>query len=523
MGALTLKSFPFELRGWDIEKFKSIDPTDGFGSNTRVYISKNQIIQIEPDYDLQTLNTWLTDKGRQFFDGIFNKLNSKSANPTKKHSLNYVINELTQILYIFDICNKQIIKKYFFVIVFENLSLEVLTILILILQNYSFVKLKRAENFKSNNDLESNFQLNLSANKINSSTLCTLISNNPRYEGYYLNLKLRQRFLKGNFKCLSVGSLVNLSFPLEFLGSNLNIIKTISEGNNLICQDLKFAKNPILIVNNEFLKRNDSENIIKTFKILKYLNIFNKTLNGFNLLNASLHETGLQTLNKFLPVNIKDLTNFSSLYFLNVNPCNEINLTKIVESKILYFFSKAMLSFNPIVMYQNTNDHHNLKYRKNFYYLPNSMFYENEETFISTDGLIKRTTKLVFLKNTKSNWQIVRKIFKSLKKNLTTLNKTKIVYFNSNKIYNFKNFINFQFYATLSLTNFNYQLNTKTCPFALHSDFSNFKTANVKLNNTKLKYWLDDFFSGGKDQYSQNSLTMSNCSIILRFNATNFF
>jgi NADH dehydrogenase/NADH:ubiquinone oxidoreductase subunit G len=61
MGALTLKSFPFELRGWDIEKFESIDPTDGFGSDTRVYIS-NQVVQIEPDYNIQTFNTWLTDK-----------------------------------------------------------------------------------------------------------------------------------------------------------------------------------------------------------------------------------------------------------------------------------------------------------------------------------------------------------------------------------------------------------------------------------------------------------------------------
>lgn len=35
MGALTLKSFPFELRGWDIEKFESLDPTNSFGFNTR--------------------------------------------------------------------------------------------------------------------------------------------------------------------------------------------------------------------------------------------------------------------------------------------------------------------------------------------------------------------------------------------------------------------------------------------------------------------------------------------------------
>ena len=44
MGALTLKSFPFELRKWDTEKFESIDPTDGFGSNTKVSINRNKII-----------------------------------------------------------------------------------------------------------------------------------------------------------------------------------------------------------------------------------------------------------------------------------------------------------------------------------------------------------------------------------------------------------------------------------------------------------------------------------------------
>ena len=80
MGALTLKSFPFELRGWDIEKFESIDPTDGFGISTRVYISKQQIIQIEPDHSETTSNAWLSDKGRQFFDGTFGTRSTQNNN-----------------------------------------------------------------------------------------------------------------------------------------------------------------------------------------------------------------------------------------------------------------------------------------------------------------------------------------------------------------------------------------------------------------------------------------------------------
>ena len=43
------------------------------------------------------------------------------------------------------------------------------------------------------------------------------------------------------------------------------------------------------------------------------------------------------------------------------------------------------------------------------------MFYENEETFINTEGLIKRTSKLIFKKETKNNWQILRKFLNNLK------------------------------------------------------------------------------------------------------------
>jgi NADH dehydrogenase/NADH:ubiquinone oxidoreductase subunit G len=57
MRALTVKSFPFEIKEWDVEKFESIDPTDGFGSNTRVYINTNQILLIEPDSSTNTLNS----------------------------------------------------------------------------------------------------------------------------------------------------------------------------------------------------------------------------------------------------------------------------------------------------------------------------------------------------------------------------------------------------------------------------------------------------------------------------------
>jgi Molybdopterin oxidoreductase len=164
-----------------------------------------------------------------------------------------LLNKIIKTIYIFDHCNKQKNKNFFFTIVFDNLSIETFTLLFFLTQNYSFIKLKKTEFHKLNNDLESTFQLNNITNKLklNSCTLCLLVAINSKYESYSLNLSFRQRILKGNFKCITIGSLIDLTFPLTFLGSNFNILRSLLEGNNFMCQDLKFSKKPLIIFNTE--------------------------------------------------------------------------------------------------------------------------------------------------------------------------------------------------------------------------------------------------------------------------------
>ena len=115
------------------------------------------------------------------------------------------------------------------IFVFDNVSLEVLNILYLINQSCSFVQLKTVEKNTVDNDLESNFQLVNSTQKpkLHMSNLGLLIGTNPRYEGYVLNISLRQRFLKGNFKLLTIGSILDLTIPVYNLGSNISVLKSI--------------------------------------------------------------------------------------------------------------------------------------------------------------------------------------------------------------------------------------------------------------------------------------------------------
>lgn len=543
MGALTLKSFPFELRGWDIEKFESIDPTDGFGSSTRVYISKQQIIQIEPDHSEKTSKAWLSDKGRQFFDGIFgtwNMQNEKDKNLIlKKKSWQKNIENLLKTIYLFEHCSAKSKKEYFLTLVVENLSVETLSLLKIIEQNYPFLKLRRAENINIPNDFEFDFQLNSATdpNKLKSSTMCLLVATNPRYEGYHLNLDLRQRYLKGNFKCLMLGSLVNLTFPSTSIGTNLKVLKTIAEGNSFVCQDLKTAKNPLLIFGNEIFKRADGKNTVEMFKTFKYANIFSQTWNGLNTLNATLSEVGTQSVASLLPLKHKDFSDLSSFYFINVNASSVSNLKKITETKLLGY-GKYTLSQQPKITKLFFDQNSNIKNNEIFFqtktkqtsasyysFLPVKMFFENEETFINTEGLIKRTNKLITRRKTREGWKLLRNLSKQFKNSFTSIDvKTNsIISYNAIKQASFTNFINFQYCAVEKLDSMTPSLTTQNQPFFISAKLTSFKKKPIKVTNTKFKYWLDDFFTGGKDEYSRNSLVLSNCSKVLRVQSTNFF
>mgnify|MGYP001950795699 CR=1 FL=1 len=194
----------------------------------------------------------------------------------------------------------------------KNTSLEVLNLVNTLTQRYPFFKLRQSESHNIDVDLEHNYCLNsnLNSSKLLTSNTCLLIGINPRYEGSKLNLKLRSRFLKGNFNIIQIGSLVNLTFSNTNVGSNTNILKSLIEGNNLFCQEFVNSLNPFFISNTELFKRKDSLNLVKMLNLLgKHINLFSQTnnRNHLNILNLDLNDAGfanfanLKTLFLFLP------------------------------------------------------------------------------------------------------------------------------------------------------------------------------------------------------------------------------
>ena len=410
----------------------------------------------------------------------------------------------------------------------SNVSLEVLNLLILFSKKYSFIKLRRAENNLQNNDLESSFLTSDYSNlthQLNNSNLCLLVGLNSRYESSSLNIKLRKRYLNGDFRVFSIGSSTDLTFPVSYLGLNTKNLQSLAEGNNFFCQDLANCK-PTILVSSNIFQRKDSKSIFEVLKLLKK-NI-QKTYpqwDSLHIVNSSINEAGVKYLNNFKSLSENDLNSSNGLYFLNTSS-QTVNLKKIINIKLLKYVEsndslpKFCFEQNNGIITTAISKYYKSQYKiYNYLNLPNNVFFETNGTYLNTEGVFKKTVKFISTnKQTKEDWQIIRKIL-ACSKNINFSNNAKdnsIVTFNNNNLNNFKNFTEFLHFATNNIeAKSTIHLNGKIPSSFVNTD-DIVKQKKFKIFSTKFKIWINDFYLGGKDQYSKKSSTMINCSKALR-------
>jgi NADH-quinone oxidoreductase chain G len=540
VGALTSKPYPFTYRSWELKNINSIDFSNGFGVDLQIYLKNNKIVKILPDYANHEIN-WITDKTRFSFDGMFSPeriLNgysitgNNSLEPSK--TWDSLFEEIIKALYFQDHLIKHLLNVKKLTIVFTtNISLEVLNLLILLTKKYSFIKLRKLEGNLINNDIESNFLLKstLRNTHISASKLCLLIGVNTRYEGATLNLKLKQRYSKGNFKVLSMNAITDLTIPTSYLSLNLKTLSSIAEGNNLFCQELLNNSNPIIVLSSEIFNRKDSKDVtVLIEKIKNTLSTFYRNWNNLNVLNLSINQAGTSYLQNIKSVSDNDLLNNGGFYCINTS-MNDLNFKKIINLKLLNYFTNITKTptfyieqnngFPKTISTQFSNKCKIYQYLN----LPNNLFFESSGTYLNTEGIFKKSIKFIpTLKQTREDWQIIRKLFANTKKIsfISNFKYNTILSYNNKTFLKYKNFIGFLYYTNQVLTSKNYYMNKETS-IALNLNINNkFKMKKSKIFTTKFKLWLQDFYIGGKDLYSKYSLTMINCSKSYRLEKTNF-
>ena len=541
VGALTSKPYPFVHRSWELKSVTSIDFSDGFNTPIQLFIKNNQIIKVLPGYDKTVCRTnWISDKTRFSFDSMFSP---------ERTVYNFFENNKNQSFV--NISWRKLFKEFFFILYFqnhllqhfyqpysiiicleENTTLEVLNLLSILTRKYSFFKLKQSELQNMNIDFEQNYTINLNLdNKIQKSDTCVLIGLNPRYEGSKLNLKLRSRYFAGNFKVIQIGSLINLTFSNLDITSNIGIFKSLVEGNNVFCQEFVNSSNPVLISTMEIFKRRDSFGLKSMLNFLtEYIKWFSQSnsQNALNVLCPLPNSVGFKSFNNVKIVKNKDLKNTTGIYFIN-SSFSTSNIKKLLNLKLLNFFQNSK-SIDKVLITQNSKLDTRLvtKLKKSFninnhLHLPNTVFFETAGTYISNEGIISKTNKIIKpLGQTKDDWQIIRKIFSYSKRMLFINNflKNNKLSFSSNTVHSFANYVGFQHYAISNLNSAAFT-SFKTIVNQSQKTFE-YKPGKKKLFNSQLRFWLNDFYIDGKNFNHKYSSTMIQCSKLSRVHHTNF-
>ena len=535
VGALTLKPYAFVNRNWELKSIASIDISDGFASNIQVFVKNNKIVKILPAHNFTDEN-WITDKTRFLFDGMFTRnrkltktVSSGLNNLLKLNSWDEIFRRLVYTIYFYDHLNRHFLEINPVIFLFdENVSIEILNILILLNKKFNFFELKKFKESVRLNDFESLIQVNLVAkkNSLNKADVCLLIGADVKYEGSYLNLKLQNRLAKGNFKIFKFGSINNLTFNVTSIGTNLNTLKLVTEGTHHITQNIIESKNFLIISNTGLYKRKDSFillNLIRTLQALTSLKTVN--WNGVNFLSNSINSVGSNLLFSFNKLTKFDFFNANVIYFINT-AIADFNV--FIELKLLKFNCDFALS-KMIIEQSITTSEIRQKFKSkanihSFLDLPTSIFFECSNSYFDGQGVLKKQITVISSNKTvKNNWQILRKLY-SITKNLVFTvdpNLNNKIQFNCNNILNFKKFTmllylnNFNIsnlvFCTLSKNNQGFELST-----------TQFSHKKFTLNSTVFKKQVDDFFLGGFDNYSNLSPTMLNCSLSFRLERTNF-
>lgn len=287
VGALTSKPFAFQARSWELESTNSIDVTDGLGCNIRVDTRGNEVMRILPRANEEVNEEWISDKARFSYDALKRQRLDKpmvrggdgKLHPTSwEFALDYVAEKLKS-------TDPRAIRA-----VAGKLSDAESMISLKDMMNKLGVSHLTPEGMaNASADVRSSYLFNSNLVGVEDADYVLLVGTNPRTEAPVLNVRLRRAVIAGGAKVVSVGPAADLSYPSTHLGDTTAVLEDVTSGKHAVCEAIKAAKNPMVIVGSELLRRPDAKVLLKKIHALcDSHGVVKGDWNGFNV----LHDAG---------------------------------------------------------------------------------------------------------------------------------------------------------------------------------------------------------------------------------------
>lgn len=396
VGALTSKPYAFNARPWELDSVQSVDVMDAVGSNIRVDSRGGRVLRVLPVINDDVNEEWISDKTRFVWDGLarqrldrpYIRQNGKLVPAGWDEALAVVAEKLSgdpeRIAAIAgDLCDAESMKALKDLL--DSLGVKNMDC--------------RQDGSALSNDVREGYLFNTSIAGIEEADALLIIGSNPRLEAPLINTRIRKTWLGDDLKIGVIGEACDLTYPYEHLGTQPSDISSLMKSTKGFARVLKSAKNPMIIIGQAALTREDGAEILNICgQLAAKFNVVTDGWNGFNVLHTAAARVGALDMG-FVPGD----SGKSTRDILAASAAGDMDTVFLLGADEL----DASKLKDTFVIYQGT--HGDAGAHVADVILPGAAYTEKDGLYVNTEGRVQMGVKAVAPKGeAKDDWAIIR-------------------------------------------------------------------------------------------------------------------
>ena len=410
VGALTSKPYAFNARPWELKKTESVDVMDAQGCNIRVDTRGKQVMRVLPRLNEEVNEEWIGDKTRHACDGLvrqrldrpYIRVNGKLKPATWAEAFAAIAAKV-----------QATAPEKMAAIVGDLAAAEEIKAL------KDLMTALRVKNLDCRQDgakvaapssgqkiPRQTYLFNSTIAGVEVADAILLVGANPRWDAAVLNARIRKAWLASGVKIANLGPAVDLTYPVEQLGTDISVLSAIANGSHSFAKVLTDAKRPMIILGQGAITRADGTAILAlAARIAGDTGMIGPAgrhteggWNGFNILHTAASRVAALDLG-FLPqdgardvAGIVDGAQKGEIDFIYLLGADEFDVAHLGRAFIVYQGSHG-----------DAGAHHA------DVILPGAAYTEKDGLYVNFEGRVQRGRRAAFPPGeAKEDWTILR-------------------------------------------------------------------------------------------------------------------
>jgi NADH-quinone oxidoreductase subunit G len=423
VGALTSKPYAFNARPWELKKTESVDVMDAQGCNIRVDTRGKQVMRVLPRLNEEVNEEWIGDKTRHACDGLsrqrldrpYIRVNGKLKPATWAEAFAAIAAKV-----------KATEPEKIAAIVGDLAAAEEIKALKDLMTALRVTNLDcRQDGAKISGGPRQSYLFNSTIAGVEAADAILLVGANPRWDAPVLNARIRKAWLASGVKVANLGPAVDLTYPAEQLGTDVQALAAIANGSHPFAKVLSDAKRPMIILGSGALTRADGAAILAlAARIAGDTGMIGPAgshaeggWNGFNILHTAASRVAALDLN-FLPgANGRDVAGI-------------VQGAQKGEIELIYLLGADEFEVNRLgrafIVYQGSHGDAGAHHADVI--LPGAAYTEKDGLYANFEGRVQRGRRAAFPPGeAKEDWTILRALSEVLGVKLPYDNRAQLV------------------------------------------------------------------------------------------------